>query len=269
MPFAPVDAMQLYYEVHGPAVGTAPGIVFAHGAGGNHMSWWQQVPLFSARYTCVTFDHRGFGQSTELPGGPGGAAFTDDLRALLDHLGMRRATLVAQSMGGWTCLGFALRYPQRVDGLVMCDTHGGISSPEIAEIWAAGLQSVADLPASVNPAAGERMFREQPALHFLYTQISALNPPRSLLELGALLAAAGTPTPDQLGDLCLPLLFIAGEEDVLISPRILEIAAGYFPNARVERVPAAGHSVYFERPEVFNALVEAFLDGCARDGEST
>src|SRR5512143_3513013 len=115
MPFVTAGAIQMYYEVHGPDPGTAPAVVFAHGAGGSHLSWWQQVPHFSRRYTCITFDHRGFGQSIEPEGGPGGAAFVEDLRALLDHLHIERASLVAQSMGGWTCLGFTLRYPRRVD----------------------------------------------------------------------------------------------------------------------------------------------------------
>lgn len=102
MPFVEVERGRLYYEAHGPAVGSAPVIVFAHGAGGNHLSWWQQVPHSRARYTCVTFDHRGFGQSCETAGGPGGTAFVDDLRALLDHLAATyftraRFTRVAQA----------------------------------------------------------------------------------------------------------------------------------------------------------------------------
>jgi len=261
MPVVTTDTVQLYYEVHGPAPGTAPAIVFAHGAGGNHLSWWQQVPHFSGRYTCVTFDHRGFGQSLEPDHGPGGAAFVHDLRTLVDHLGLARVSLVAQSMGGWTCLGFTLRHPQRVDKLVMCDTHGGLATDEIARVWSAALQAVGELPAGVHPAAGVRMRREQPALHFLYEQINALNPTRSLSTLGALLNAAGAPTVTDVGALDVPVLFIAGEEDVVIPPRMLAIAAGCFRNARVESVPVAGHSVYFERPAVFNAIVERFLDG--------
>ncbi len=261
MPFVTASAIQLYYEVHGPDLGTAPAVVFAHGAGGSHLSWWQQVPYFSRRYTCVTFDHRGFGQSIEPEGGPGGAAFVDDLCALLDHLQLERVSLVAQSMGGWTCLGFALRYPRRVDKLVMCDTHGGLVSEEIAEIWSAALPAASGLPAGVHPAAGTRMAQEQPALHFLYNQINALNPARSLSALGTLLNAAGAPRSHDVGALDVPVLFLAGTEDIVIPPRILDIAVRWFRNARLEMVPAAGHSVYFERPEQFNAIVERFLGG--------
>jgi 3-oxoadipate enol-lactonase len=261
MPFVTAGDIQLYYEVHGPDPGMAPAVVFAHGAGGSHLSWWQQVPHFSRHYTCITFDHRGFGQSAEPDSGPGGAAFVEDLRTLLDHLGLESVSLVAQLMGGWTCLCFALRYPQRVSKLVMCDTHGGLASEEITQVWSAALHTAAGLPAGVHPAAGSRMAQEQPALHFLYAQINALNAPRSLSALGTLLCGVGAPTAASVHALDLPVLFIAGAEDLVIPPRVLEIATACFRNARLESVPAAGHSVYFERPQAFNAIVERFLCG--------
>lgn len=259
MPVLRTADADLYYETHGPPPGEAPAIVFAHGAGGNSLSWWQQVPHFARRRTCVTFDHRGFGRSLEAPPGRGGAAFVDDLEALVDHLRLARVALVAQSMGGWTCLGFALRAPQRVTHLVMADTHGGLASPAIAAAWAPAFELAAALPPDVHPAAGRRMRDEQPALHFLYKCIDALNPPRGLPELAAILVAAGAPTPEEVGRLGVPVLFIAGEEDIVVPPRVLELAAACLPRARLVRVPAAGHSVYFERAAVFNALVEEFL----------
>ena len=54
------DGFHLYYEDTG---GNAPTLLFLHGAGGNHLSWWQQVPVFAEEYRCVTVDQRGFGQS--------------------------------------------------------------------------------------------------------------------------------------------------------------------------------------------------------------
>ncbi len=255
MPFADAGGARIYYETHGPTPGAAPTIVFAHGAGGNHLSWWQQVPHFRDRYTCVAFDHRGFGQSVDAAGGPGAAAFVDDLRALLDHLAIDRATLVAQSMGGWTCLSFALLHPQRVERLMMCDTHGGIRSAEIDPLWREAMRNRGE-PGKIHPAAGERMYRDQPALHFLYQEIAALNPVRPLAE-----AMRGLPAPtvDEVAELRLPVLFIAGEEDIVIAPRLIEIAASHVPGARFESVPQAGHSVYFERPAAFNAILETFL----------
>jgi 3-oxoadipate enol-lactonase len=260
MPFVNSGGIDLYYETHGPKPGAAPAIVFAHGAGGNHLSWWQQVPHFRRAHTCVVFDHRGYGQSIEQPDGPGGAAFAGDLEALLDHLGIERATLAAQSMGGWTCLAFALCHPNRVERLVMSDTIGGLTSPEIDAISAtvpAAIRALAEK--NVNPACGERMYREQPERAFLYEEISAINPPRDLASLARLLRDAGSPPLARAAELAMPVLFIAGAEDVLIPPGELEIAATATPGARFALVPEAGHSVYFERPERWNTLVEAFL----------
>src|SRR4051794_40368579 len=87
----------IYYEV----TGRGPPLVFAHGLGGGHLSWWQQVPHFADRFTCVTFSHRGFAPS-RADGDPDPAAYAGDLIALADHLGLDRFAMVCQSMGGWT-----------------------------------------------------------------------------------------------------------------------------------------------------------------------
>ena len=254
MPFADAAGCRIYYETHGPRPGAAPAIVFAHGAGGNHLSWWQQIPHFRDRFTCVVFDHRGFGQSVDAEGGPAGAAFVDDLQALLDHLGIERATLVAQSMGGWTCLNFALRHPQRVERLMMCDTHGGMRSRELDALWSETMRARVE-PGEIHPAAGERMYREQPALHFLYREISALNPTAGPAAMRGVPAASS----DDSAQLTLPVLFIAGEEDIVIPSPLIELASTHIPDARFTLVPECGHSVYFERAAIFNAILETFI----------
>ena len=114
---------RLYYEVDG----SGPFLFFAHGLGGNHLSWWQQVPHFRDRYTCVTFAHRGFAPSSAPPGGPDPADYAGDLAALIDHLGARDVRIVAQSMGGWTALEYALAQPARVRALVLACTAGTIA----------------------------------------------------------------------------------------------------------------------------------------------
>src|SRR5262245_66237067 len=114
MPYLDRPDCRLYYETEGQG----PALIFAHGLGGNHLSWWQQVPYFRERYTCITFDHPGFLHSEVAAG----VSFVDSLAGLLDALGYDRVSLVAQSMGGLACLGFTLRHPERVDSLVMADT---------------------------------------------------------------------------------------------------------------------------------------------------
>ncbi len=256
VPFLHRDGCDLYYEV----TGHGPPIVFAHGLGGNHLSWWQQVPHFRDRYTCVTFAHRGFAPSTEASDGPGPAAFVDDLAALIAHLDLADVRLVAQSMGGWTCLDYALRHPERVRALVMAATVGSVAHQEIDHLLtAAGATQAALFARGIHPAAGERMARERPALHYLYTEISDLSIGLDKERLRRDLYALRTTPAHAVAALRMPVLCISGEEDVVIPTGAVALLAEIIPGAMMVRVPESGHSVYFERPDVFNRLADDFF----------
>ena len=248
----------LYYEVHG----SGPPLVFAHGLGGNHLSWWQQVAEFSARHTCVTFSHRGFAMSPEAPGGPGPRGFADDLAALIDHLRLEQPVLVAQSMGGWTCTQYLAANPGRVRGLVLACTTGAITHPELDDILLAHFRRYAGaapvLPPDFNPAAGPRMAREQPAMHLLYTQVDRLSANIDKAATVAALLAMRTVPAEAMR---LPLLCFTGDEDLMVPPAAVTWLAGHVPGARLHRETAAGHSIYWERPAAFNRALGEFLAG--------
>lgn len=249
MPKAPVQGIQLYYE----GTGQGPAVVFAHGAGGNHLSWWQQVPAFSQSFRCITFDHRGFGQSINPPDSEGRSLFVEDLRELLDYLGIEETFLVAQSMGGLTCLGFALAYPSRSRGLVLADTTGGIGEGNVVE-----LLRQRQSPDDVLLRALSAGFQERdPAKSFLYSQINQMNPPRDL-EPNGFLSGEG-PKASELSRMTVPTLLIVGSQDVVMPPPVMELSRQLIPDSRLETVAGAGHSVYFEQPEVFNRLILDFF----------
>lgn len=254
---------RLYFEV----CGSGPVLVFAHGLGGNHLSWWQQVPAFSDRFTCVTFAHRGFTPSSCATNPPDPADYPGDLAALLDHLGIERAHLVGQSMGGWTVIGFALAHPGRVRSLALSATTGPIdveAGGRIAAIEAWRARVPAEVAALVatggHPATGARMAREQPALHHLYHGIGALSGGLDRDALRARLWAARSLPPARLAALSLPVQCMAGTEDVVICPQAVEALAAALPGAVFERFEGAGHSPYFERAVEFNARLAAFLE---------
>ncbi|MGQ0510738.1 MAG: alpha/beta fold hydrolase [Betaproteobacteria bacterium] len=258
------DGARLYYEVHGKG----PAVVFAHGLGGNHMSWWQQVPALSPRFTCIAFAHRGFAPSHDPSGMPDPTRYAGDLEALLEHLKLDEVRLVGQSMGGWTALDFALRHPQRVRALVMSATIGtadparlpGTTAEERArwEEWSRaehrGLAA-----AGLFPATGARLAREQPQLHHLYHQIGRLAANFDREAVRKRLWAGRTVPPEALATLSFPVLCLAGLEDVVINPALVKALAGALPRARFEAFPDTGHSPYFERAGRFNELVLDFL----------
>jgi len=255
---------ELYYEV----TGTGPALVFAHGLGGNHISWWQQVPFFRDQYTCITFAHRGFAPSTD-PAGTGPAAFADDLDALIEHLALKDVRLVAQSMGGWTCLAYALRHPGKVRALAMCATTGSASSPEIERGLASRTGAEADLfQRGIHPAAGERMAQEQPTMHFLYRALDGLSFATDKRAVRAQLVAMRSTPADALSRLSMPVLCISGEEDIVIPTAAVEAFVMLLPKAQLVTLPEAGHSVYFERPLAFNRLIADFLDAVEERGHS-
>ena len=254
---------RVYYEV----TGSGPHLFFAHGLGGNHLSWWQQVPHFRDRYTCVTFAHRGFAPSSALPGGPDPTDYTGDLAALADHLGAADVRIVAQSMGGWSALEYALANPQRVRALVMASTAGTIlraperfASPNQLPDWEREASAAAARMQknNIHVAAGERMAREQGAAHFLYQEIDALSG-IDKLTLRKRLSATMTRPADALRTLNVPTLWLTGDEDVVYPPFLSDILAAMMPKAEVAQVKQAGHSVYFERPAEFNRIIDAFL----------
>lgn len=256
----------LYYEV----TGSGPPIVFAHGLGGNHLSWWQQVAHFAQAHACVTFAHRGFTPSDPVAGGPHPDDYAGDLAALVDHLGLERPVLVAQSMGGWTCLEYALRHPGKVRGLLMACTTGTLDFRRTKRDIAADLaawQARADeaLPrwraAGIHPGGGEAFARRTPALFGLYQSIDRLNGGLDKAMVRQRLHAARKRPPADLAGLACPVLFLSGADDLVVPACGLEAVAAEARDGRSVSVPDAGHSVYFEHAARFNAELAAFVAG--------
>lgn len=254
MPYAPVNGIDLFYTEYG----AGPALVFCHGVGGNHASWHHQVPFFSRWYRVIAIDHRGFGNSHDLPDSPGRSAFVDDLTGLLDHLGVEKATLVAQSMGGGTALGFALDHPERTQALVMADTLGGITA---SGRLARRLEAVRKATEGLSQAdrVVSRAFQErEPARTQLYLDIASFNAANRFNMRGS--APATPPTPARLQALAgIPTLFMVGSDDVLYPTDVIEMAHWLVPGSEFQVIPDAGHSAYFERPDAFNQLLFDFL----------
>ncbi|MBE0608513.1 MAG: alpha/beta fold hydrolase [Dehalococcoidia bacterium] len=253
MPYARVNAAQLYYEQHG----RGPDLVFLHGAGGNHLIWWQQVAEFSRSYRCTTFDARGWGLSRGDMA-IGRWSLGTDLVALLEHLGIESAHVVAQSMGGRSVAGLARLAPKRVRSLVLCGTTAGATNDRVR-----------DLQDELRDERGDGGLREHalapgfesenPGLALLYRQINALNPARPRGMLGRPPPTYRGSTHGLIAGLGVPVLYLVGEYDLITSPEMIREAQGLIPGAAFHQMDAAGHSCYFERAAEWNRVVGEFL----------
>jgi len=251
MPLLQLDDAAIYYKMHDEG----EPLLLAHGMGGNHAIWFHQIAVFARSYQVIVFDHRGFGLSSD-PQGRGRSAYVDDLRALLDHLGIARVALLGQSMGGGTCVGFAARHPERVSVLVLADTlHGIEESPAVAKIMERAREQTRELD-QLQRVLGARFREEQPGQALLYRAISSFN----ATTRHTLAGEWGPPCSTQrLGELGVPLLFIAGVEDVLFPIEAVRLLQAEVEGSFLVELIGAGHSAFFEQPVAFNDSVLSVL----------
>lgn len=255
MPFAECSDASIYYE----ASGRGPAIVFAHGAGGNRLSWWQQVPHFESSHRVIRIDHRGFGRTRCEPDDFHPKHFASDLIGVLDAESVDRAALVCQSMGGWTGLHTAIRHPQRVRCLALCGTPGGLLSPKIQQAAATMASRVRDEGISGNAALAPDFPKREPQLAFLYDQINGLNSDLAPELLRRLFEPEARVEIEQLEGYAVPTLMLAGDQDQLFPLDALREVSELIPGADLEVLPGSGHSTYFEQPGPFNRLVSEFI----------
>lgn len=256
MPYAPINGINLYYEVHG----SGPALLFAHGQGGNHLSWWQQIPFFSRYYTCITYDQRAFGRSEDI-NNLGRTSFGADAIGLLNHLGVEKVRIVAHSMGSRSGTAVTFRATERCQALVLSGTSAGIGDEAIEEIRQAAAEARGNRGLGAFSVASE--FKTQhPDKYHLLRAISRLNPsrPRDFLTRSFNPQRAQQfSVRDRLAEAGVPVLFVTGEHDEIAPAPMIERCHRLIPGSRFHVISGCGHSAYFEKPDEFNQVVFAFL----------
>lgn len=252
MPYAKNGDISIYYETHGEA---GPALVFAHGAGGNATSWWQQVPVFRANHRVAVFDHRGFARTVCPAEQQSAAHFESDLLAVMDAAEMEQAVVVCQSMGGWTGVRAAVHHTPRVRAVLLANTPGAIRTPVTVANMSQLTERLAAAGGLVNRAYSPQFEARNPAGALLYRQISAYNTQaRPNIRDESVYV-----TPEQVKATGVPFHVLASDLDPLFPPDVLESVADAI-GAPVTHVEGAGHSTYFEKPAKFNRLLGEFLD---------
>ena len=252
--FVDVPGARLSYRDSG---GNGIPVVFLHANTGSSRVWEHQEEAFAAAgFRLVTYDRRGFGRTTTEPGAAP-ATGADDLDALVRALRIDRFHLVGTAAGGFVAFDYALSFPDRLRSLVIANSIGGVQDERYVE-----------LGRRMRPAPFESMPAEFRELGPTYR---AANPEgtRRWVELEHANRPSGGEaivqpmrhrlTLELLETIKTPTLFLTGDADLYAPPPIQEMFAKRVQTSESVVVPGAGHSTYWEQPDVFNRAVLAFL----------
>ena len=271
MPFARTDdRVRLYYEEHGR--GGTP-LVLAYGIGGNADMWDVNREALAARHRLVLWEPRGHARS-DSPDDPAKYSFQRwalDLKAVLDHLKIRRAHVGGLSLGAGIATRFALRFPARVRSLVITNSSSAAGLPLSVEnlvmrarsieiTLTKGMDAMAEYAMAANPNVSERLAIEPSAREEFYAEYRALAPIGYANSLRALLAMDHIT--DQLRRLRMPVLLIGGDRDPSLAP--MKVMHRKVRGSKLVVLSPASHFGNRDQPEAWNRTVLDFLARCDR-----
>ncbi len=258
MQLARLNGITLHYRDEGPKAG--PALVFVNSLGTDFRIWDAVASHFAPAHRIVRYDKRGHGLSDAPPAPYSITDHAADLEALLDHLEIGSAVLVGLSVGGLIVTAFAGKSPNRVKGLVLCDTAHKIGTVEmwdsrIAMIREGGIASTSDM-------VMERWF--SPVFHRDRKDELAIC--RNMLErmpvegyIGTCMALRDADNTKIVKQLKMPVLLLVGSNDGSTPPDLVRSTHELIAGSRFVVIEGPGHIPCMEAPQETNALIEAFL----------
>ncbi|MEM7349480.1 MAG: alpha/beta fold hydrolase [Acidobacteriota bacterium] len=256
-----VRGAELAYQDHGQGLP----LLFVHGHPFDHTMWDPQVDFLASDYRLVVPDLRGYGRSTV----PDGTTLLDevalDLAHCLDHLEIEKAVVCGLSMGGQVAMEFALLFPDRVLGLVLCDTDARAETAESRDARLAMAQRL--------ETEGMAGYVEETLVDFLHPVTFEKRPAvvehmrRMMLgapHLGAARLQRGRAFRRDyiaaLGSVGAPTLVVVGEADAFTPVPTAQQITDAIPAAELLVVPEAGHMPNLEAKTLFNQALTKLLD---------
>ena len=262
MPIAQIHNLKIHYQTRG--VGEP--LLLIMGYRGSGYMWGEALlaPL-SQYFRVITFDNRGTGKS-DKPNAPYTLAMmADDAVGLLERLGIEQAHIFGVSMGGMIAQEIALRYPRRVDRLVLGCTHCG--GPFAALPPMAILESLLAPPDMPREEAIRRQWpvmfssdfvAERPDVLDGLTARALAYPTPLYTAMRQAMAIQRFNTYGRLRQISAPTLIASGSDDMLVPPANAYLLADRIPNAVLEMLPGVGHGFFWQAPDLVVNLLAAF-----------
>ena len=245
--------------IHFVKEGSGPAIVLIHSLGSSVHMWKAQIDALKDRYTVIAFDCRGHGQSS-ANGEVSVAAAAQDLKSLLDHLGVTQCHLVGLSMGGPIALSFNMKWPRMVRSLVLADSFAKPAEGS-ADRLAATREAIAYISMQEfgTQYAAERLMPATPLSmqDALAAAIAKMSPKAYLQTMQSVLLGDFTAA---LAEIKAPTLVLIGENDNVTPRSASDHLVQNIAGAALEIIPQAGHLSNLDNPAAFNAAISKFLD---------
>jgi 3-oxoadipate enol-lactonase len=261
------NGIDIHYEIEGDDGN--PWIVMSHSLACDFSMWNEQVGPLSRRYRVLRYDTRGHGGTTATSPPYTLDLLAEDAKALLDALGIARAHWVGLSLGGMIGEAFALRYPERLASLVLCDTTSRYPA-SAAAAWderirnarTGGMAALADptLARWFTPA----FHRARPEVIEAVRTTIVATPVDGYAGCG--LAIATIDLTSRLPALNLPTLVLVGADDQGTPVAMAREIEQAIPGARLVVIPEAAHLSNIEQAAQFNEALLGFLGSIALDG---
>ena len=254
---AEVNGTRLYYEM----TGSGPHVVLLHGGNLDSRMWDDQVPFLAKSFTVTRYDIRPYGRSAVTEKG---FSSVDDLAALMQFLGISRASLVGLSLGGRIAIDFALTHPDHVDKLVLMGpglTGFPFNQKDEAVQAMIARAKEGDARGAMELWLQHPMMAPAMARQALAARIRpiAMDNARIWTNLAVGERVPNPPAITRLGEIRAPTLLIVGERDVPDIQQIVKLLAAGVRGARTEVVPGAAHMPNMEDPALVNRLLGEFL----------
>lgn len=264
MPTIRVNDIELSYRLHGPA--DAPVLVLVNSLGTDARIWDAPITSLSDRFRILSYDKRGHGGSQAPAADYSLDQHVADLNGLLDHLSITRLSLCGVSVGGLIAQGFALRHPDRLDALILCDTAASIGdaamwNDRIAAVRAGGLVAIVD--AVMQRWFTARYRQEQPVAMATWRDMFINMPVEGYI--GTCATLRDTDLRDAVRAIATPTLVVVGAEDLSTPVALVRDTADRIPGARFEIIADAGHIPSIEQPAQLAQLLSRFLQEVGYD----
>lgn len=260
MPDAELESHRLHYTRQG----SGEPLLLVQGMAGHHRMWGEPfLRALADDFDVVSFDHRGIGTSSDVPGPFTIADLADDAAALLDVIGWSDAHVMGSSMGGMVAQELALRHSERVRTLVLGCTYAGgpdatLAAPGPMRMFEAMTSGGVDLAMRVayeaNLSAG---FRADESRFEPFTTAALAVPVPVPTVMRQAQAAFAHDTSRRLAEITAPTLVVHGSADEMIAAVNGGHIAGLISGARLESLDGLGHLFWWEQPDAVASLVRS------------